>query len=91
MSRYLLIGLAVLVGGVIGLWLARRQREQEQVLVEESKRLQLMPWIAGFAVLIIGLFLLADGERAPIETKYEPAILQDGTIQPGTFSGTGEE
>jgi len=91
MSRYLIIGIAVLVGAVFGLLLARHQRRQEKVLVEEHKKMSLLPWIAGFTVLIIGLFLLADGERAPKEAQYKPATLQDGGIQPGTFDAKKEE
>ncbi|XDZ66153.1 hypothetical protein AB8880_01800 [Alphaproteobacteria bacterium LSUCC0684] len=91
MSRYLIIGLAVLVGAVLGLLLAKYQRGQEQVLVEEHKKMSLLPWIAGFAVLIIGLFLLADGQRAPKDAQYKPATLQDGGIQPGSFDAATEE
>jgi len=85
MSRYLIIGLAVLVGAILGLLLARYQKRQEHVLVEEGKTWSLLPWVAGFVVLIVGLFLLADGERAPKDAEYKPATLQNGDIQPGSF------
>ena len=91
MSRYLIIGLAILVGAVFGLLLARYQRRQEQVLVEEHKKMSLLPWIAGFTVLVIGLFLLADGERAPKDAQYNPATLEDGSLQPGTFGASTKE
>lgn len=91
MSRYLIIGLAVLVGALCGLILAKYQRGQEQVLVDEQKKMSLLPWIAGFTVLIIGLFLLADGERAPKEAQYKPATIEDGGINPGSFDENKED
>jgi ABC-type dipeptide/oligopeptide/nickel transport system permease subunit len=85
MTRYLVIALALMVGGVLGLLLAKYQRGQEKVLVEENKKMSLLPWVAGFVVLIAGLFLLADGERAPKDAEYKPATLEDGGIKPGSF------
>ena len=85
MSRYLLIALAIVVGGLIGWWLSRRDKAGETTLVEEKKQLQIWPWIAGITVLILGLFILASHERADISSSYQPATITNGDIKPGQF------
>ena len=85
MSRYVVILLAVLAGAAIGLFLARRKAKAEATLVEEGKSMSLAPWVAGLVVLVIGLFLLADHQRSPVNSEYRPAKVEDGVIQPGGF------
>ena len=87
MSRYLLIALAITVGGLIGLWLSRRNPEHNkaETLIEEGKQVSLWPWIAGLAVLACGLLLLAFQDRADISLRYQPATITEGDITPGEF------
>ena len=87
MSRYAVIILAILVGGAVGLYLARRNAKAATTLVEEGKSPSLVPWIAGLVVLVVGLFILADHQRSPVESEYRPARVEDGVIQPGGFDG----
>ena len=90
MSRYLLIALAIAVGGLIGLWLSRRSADQSkaETLIEEGKQVSLWPWIAGAAVLAGGLLLLAfQDDRADISLTYQPATITEGGITPGEFEG----
>lgn len=89
MSRYLVMLLAVLIGAAIGLWLARRNRQSETTLVEEKPPRSLLPWVAGLTVLIIGLMLIANHERASIDTDYRPATIDNGSIRPGQFNQPG--
>ena len=85
MTRYVVILLAILVGAAVGLILARRRAKADTTLVEEGKAKSLLPWLAGLVVLLIGLFLLADYERSPVDSEYQPARLEDGEIKPGEF------
>ena len=87
MNRYIVILLAVLVGAAVGLVLARRRAKAETTLVEEGRSPSLLPWLAGLAVLLAGLFLLADHQRSPIDSEYRPATVEDGRIKPGGFDG----
>lgn len=85
MSRYLVIALAILVGGLIGLWLLRREKAGETTLVEEGRKPSLWPWIAGLVVLLAGLMMLVSHERSNPESSYAPAQIKDGEITPGEF------
>ena len=85
MSRYIVIALAVLVGAAVGLIFARRNARARATLIEEGRSPSILPWAAGFLVLAVGLFLLADHQRSPVESEYRPAKLEDGVIQPGGF------
>lgn len=87
MTRYALIALAVLVGVFIG-WLISRPKKaaDETVFVDARQPYWYLPWAGGLAVLIIGLFLLADHHRSPKEKTYNPAVIENGQIKPGTFS-----
>ena len=85
MTRYAVIFLAILVGAAVGLYLARRRAMNVTTLVEEGKSMTLLPWIAGLLVLLVGLFLLADYQRSPVDSEYRPAEIRDGEIQPGGF------
>lgn len=85
MSRYLVIALAIVIGGLIGLWLSRRDKSAETTLVDADSSKPLWPWLAGLAVLFVGLFMLASHERADIQKRYQPATLTNGDIQPGQF------
>lgn len=38
---------------------------------------------AGFAVLIVGFFLLVDFSGGAREGTYHPSVLEDGVIKPG--------
>ena len=87
MSRYAVIALAVAVGAAIGIILARRKARAETTLVEEGQTHSILPWIAGLAVLMAGLFLLADHQRSPVDSEYRPAKVEDGVIRPGGFDG----
>ena len=87
MSRYAVIILAILVGGAVGLYLARRNAKAATNLVEEGKSPSLVPWIAGLVVLVVGLFILADHQRSPVGSEYRPAQIRDGEIAPGGFDG----
>lgn len=91
MTRYLIILAAITVGALLGIWLGRRQRKQETLLVEDKPLASIWPWAAGLAVLIVGLFLLASHERAPIDTVYSPATSSNGTISPGSFQQNDEQ
>ena len=86
MTRYAIMLLAVLVGAAIGILLARRGRKSETTLVEDKPAISLIPWAAGIAVLVIGLFLLADHERSPKDADYKPATIEGGEIKPGKFN-----
>lgn len=95
MGRYIVILLAILVGAAVGLALSRLKAKAETTLVEESKAISLLPWVAGLAVLMVGLFLLADHQRSPVDSEYRPARVEDGVVQPGGFengeaSGRGQ-
>ncbi|MGC6484614.1 MAG: hypothetical protein ACON4P_02995 [Candidatus Puniceispirillales bacterium] len=85
MNRYLVIALAIIVGGVIGLWLSRRQKDGETTLVEEGRQPSLWPWIAGLVVLMAGLMMLVSHERADKDARYAPAQINNGDITPGQF------
>lgn len=87
MTRYAIIGLALMVGIFIG-WLLSRPRKaaDETVFVDARQKYWYLPWVGGFTVLIIGLFLLADPSRAPKDSQYNPATIKDGVISPGTFT-----
>jgi hypothetical protein len=87
MSRYAVIAAAILTGVLIGYILSRPGRAaDETVYVEKRQRYWYLPWLGGIMVLIVGLFLLADPTRAPKDSKYSPAVIKDGEIQPGQFS-----
>lgn len=87
MNRYLIIAAAVFVGIAIG-WIMSRPKPaaSDTVLVDEKPKINLIPWVAALAVLLIGLFLIADTHRAPIDADYNPATLSDGELKPGTFN-----
>ena len=90
MTRYLIILAAILAGALIGWLLARpKPPHADEVLVDATQKAawwrQVIPWIAGFAVLMAGLFLLADYERAPKESAYQPAVIEGDQINPGRF------
>ena len=87
MTRYAIIGLAVLVGVLIGWFLSRpKKAADETVVVEARQPYWYLPWLGGLSVLVVGLFLLADPHRASKDTTYKPASIENGQIKPGTFS-----
>ena len=87
MTRYAIIAAALLVGVFIGWLLSRPKKASDETIVVEKKQpYWYLPWLGGLAVLMIGLFFLADPMRAPIDTKYAPATLKDGAIKPGQFN-----
>ena len=89
MTRYGIIAAAVLVGVLIG-WLMSRPRKasDETVYVEKKQPYWYLPWLGGIAVLLIGLFFLADPTRAPIDTQYAPATLKDGEVTAPKFNSS---
>lgn len=89
MTKYAIILAALLVGIFIG-WLLSRPRKaaDETVFVDAHKRYWYLPWLGGIAVLFIGLFLLANPEKASKDARYNPAIIEDGTLKPSTFTET---
>ena len=91
MTRYLIIALAIIVGGLIGWWLHRRDKVGETTLVDEKSQPSLWPWIAGLTVLIAGLMILASHERADRSMQYEPAQLNNGEITPGQFGQDADD
>ena len=87
MTRYYIIAAAVLTGVAIGWYLFREKKEaKDAVIVVDKKRWWLLPWLTGLAILMGGLFLLADDERASKESKYQPARLENGHLESGSFS-----
>jgi hypothetical protein len=89
MTRYYIIAAAVLVGVIIGFLMSpRRKSARETVLVEEKPPINLVPWIAGILTLMLGLYLISDDTRAPIDAEYRPSALIDGELVPGTFGTT---
>ena len=91
MTRYLIIALAIIAGGLIGWWLHRRDKAGETTLVDEKSQPSLWPWIAGLAVLIAGLMMLASHERADRSLLYEPAQINNGEITPGQFGQDADD
>jgi predicted lysophospholipase L1 biosynthesis ABC-type transport system permease subunit len=92
MSRYVFIAFAIIVGGLIGMWLSRRGKVSMTTLIEESRRSPLWPWILGLVVLMVGLLLLIPYDhRADKDAQYKPAQIKDGTITPGQFEGTRDD
>ena len=67
-----------------GFFRALKRRVTKQSLSTKNSPIGI--WLGGLAVLMIGLFFLADPMRAPIDTKYAPATLKDGAIEPGQFN-----
>lgn len=93
MSKYLVILAAVLVGVLIGMIMARlksKPASNETVYVDERPPINLIPYAAGIAVLLIGFYLISDGTRAPISSEYKPASLENGVLKPGQFDEDGE-
>ena len=92
MARYIIFIVAILAGALVGWWLSRpKPKAADTILVQEAKAPkllpwpQLLPWIIGGLVLIVGLVILADFGRAPKEATYSPAVVIDGQINPGNF------
>lgn len=87
MSRYIVILAALVVGIGLGLLMSRFKSRPaaDTVLVEEKPPLNLWPWVAGVLTLLVGLYLISDDTRAPIDAGYKPAIIKDGTVVPGGF------
>ena len=87
MTRYAILAAAVIVGVLIG-WLLSRPKKaaNETVFVDARQKYWYLPWLGGSAVLLIGLFFLADPNRAPKDSRYNPATIKDGVIKPGTFT-----
>ena len=93
MSEYLVILAAVIVGVLIGMIMARLKATpaaSETVYVDERPPINLIPYAAGFAVLLIGFYLISDGTRAPISSEYKPATLENGVVKPGQFDESGK-
>ena len=89
MTYYLIILAAVIVGAAIGLILASTQRKNETVLVEEGKAKLRFSWLLVLGVLVmllVGLFLLVDYDRASIDSRYTPAQSDDKSLIPGQFN-----
>ncbi len=86
MARYIIFIIAILAGALVGWWLSRpKPKAADTILVEEAKTFKITPWIIGGLVLIIGLVILADFDRAPKESTYSPAVIEGGDINPGSF------
>ena len=87
MSRYLVILAALIVGIGLGILMSKLKNKSaaETVLVEEKPPLNLWPWVAGMLTLLVGLYLISDETRAPINAGYNPAIIKDGNLIPGGF------
>lgn len=93
MSKYLVIIAAVFVGVLIGMIMARLKSTSaanETVYVDKRPPINLIPYVAGIAVLLIGFYLISDGTRAPISSEYKPASLENGVLKPGQFDEGGE-
>lgn len=87
MTRYYIIAIAVLAGVAIGWYLFREKKEaKDAVIVIDNKRWWILPWVAGFSFLLGALLLLAEDDRAPKESKYQPARLENGHLESGGFS-----
>ena len=86
----LLIALAVAVGASLGILLAqstkRRQGKTTTYVAADQKPPPVLPWLVGLVVLFVGLWLLADHDRSSKDTRYHPAELKNGTVQPGYFA-----
>ena len=93
MTRYALIAAALLVGVFIG-WLMSRPKKSADdatIYVDQKHPYWVLPWVGGIAVLVIGLFFLADPTRAPIDTTSAPATLKDGQVTPPQFNTVGDK
>ena len=96
MLRLAIILTAIFVGIALGVVIANRYwrrrgrdyyADEELVSVPRVAPLWrvLLPWVVGFALLFLGLFLLTTGEEAEIYQRYHPAELKDGEIIPYRF------
>ena len=96
MLRLAIILTAIFIGIALGVAIANRYwkrrgrdyyADEELVSVARVAPLWrvLLPWVMGFAVLFLGLFLLTTGEEAEIYQRYHPAELKDGEIIPYRF------
>jgi hypothetical protein len=85
MTRYLIIAAAILVGVLLRFLIARHRKPASETILVEEKPLHLIPWVAGILTLLIGLYLISDDTRAPIDAEYHPSVLIDGELVPGNF------